>query len=72
MDRIVRQYDCGMVVTYGDIPSLEAALQELADNLPLRLKLGEHARQAYDQAFDWKRMEERLLCLYRKVLEPHG
>lgn len=72
MDRIVRQYECGMVVTYGDVASLESTLLELADNLQLRQKLGEHARQAYDQAFDWKRMEERLLCLYRKVLEPHG
>jgi len=67
MDRIIRQADCGIVIPYGDIPALEAALHRLQHDLALRLRLGRNARQAYDTSYSWKIMQQRLLELYQRV-----
>ena len=67
MDRIIRQADCGIVIPYGDIPALEAALHRLQQDLDLRLRLGRNARQAYDTSYSWKIMQHRLLELYQRV-----
>lgn len=67
MDRIIRQADCGIVIPYGDIPALEAALHRLQQDLDLRLRLGRNARQAYDTSYSWKIMQQRLLELYQRV-----
>jgi glycosyltransferase involved in cell wall biosynthesis len=68
MDRIINQADCGIVIPYGDIPALEAALLRLQNDLDLRLRLGGNARQAYDTVYSWKIMQSRLLELYQKVV----
>jgi glycosyltransferase involved in cell wall biosynthesis len=68
MDRIINQADCGVVIPYGDIPALEAALLRLQNDLDLRLRLGGNARQAYDTVYSWKIMQSRLLELYQKVV----
>jgi glycosyltransferase involved in cell wall biosynthesis len=68
MDRIINQADCGVVIPYGDIPVLEAALLRLQNDLDLRLRLGGNARQAYDTVYSWKIMQSRLLELYQKVV----
>jgi len=67
MDRIIRQADCGIVIPYGDIPALEAALHRLQHDLDLRLRLGRNARHAYDTSYSWKIMQQRLLELYQRV-----
>lgn len=67
MDRIINQADCGIVIPYGDIPALEAALLRLQQDPDLRLRLGGNARRAYDTAYSWKIMQNRLLDLYQKV-----
>ncbi len=67
MDHIIRQADCGIVIPYGDIPALEAALLRLQQDLDLRLRLGRNARQAYDTSYSWKIMQQRLLELYQRL-----
>jgi glycosyltransferase involved in cell wall biosynthesis len=68
MDRMISDADCGYIVPYGDIPSLEKALQSLASNPELVRKLGVNARQAYETRYHWSLMSQRLTQLYDKVL----
>jgi glycosyltransferase involved in cell wall biosynthesis len=67
MDRIIEQADCGLVVEYGDVKGLEAALLRLCEDKGLRLRLAENARKAYSESYSWSQMEKRLLRLYREV-----
>ena len=70
MDRIIEQAECGLVVPYGDISSLERALQNLQDDPRLRQRLGQNAYQAYQGTYSWTKMEERLGNLYAQVTGP--
>jgi glycosyltransferase involved in cell wall biosynthesis len=67
MDEIVKQYNCGLVVDYGDEASLEAALLYLAKNREFRRACGAAGRQAYEREFDWAIMQQRLLKLYQDL-----
>jgi glycosyltransferase involved in cell wall biosynthesis len=67
MDRLVDAWQCGLVVEYGDLDSLALALGHLAEDPNLRRRLGQNARQAYEQQFNWKLMQARLLELYQSL-----
>lgn len=65
-DRIILQENCGEVLDYGDEAQLEAALLRLTDPA-YRQRLGQAARRAYEHAYGWQRMVERLLALYASL-----
>jgi glycosyltransferase involved in cell wall biosynthesis len=67
MDRIIEQADCGLVVEYGDLAGLEAALLKLSQDTELRRRLARNARSAYLKCYSWSQMEDRLLSLYKVV-----
>jgi glycosyltransferase involved in cell wall biosynthesis len=67
MDCIAEEVGFGLLVKYGDIPALESALQQLAQDPSLRAALGRQARQGYDQAYGWHIMEQRLIDLYDEI-----
>jgi glycosyltransferase involved in cell wall biosynthesis len=67
MADIVRRVDCGIVVPYGDIEAIKAAILKLQNDPKLRQKLGENGRKAYDDEFSWKIMEHRLIDAYAKL-----
>jgi glycosyltransferase involved in cell wall biosynthesis len=67
MDRIVEESGAGLVVDYGDVNAIEAALLRLAEQPGLRQALGQSARRAYERDYDWKVMQRRLLEVYRHV-----
>jgi len=69
MDRIIQQAKCGVVVEYGNIADLEAALLGLQKDPDLRRHLGENAYQAYRTTYSWEEMEKRLKTLYGQVVE---
>lgn len=69
MDRIIEQTGCGMVVAYGDVNELEAALIKLSRDADLREQLGRNARRAYDEVYGWAIMEKRLVALYNRVVQ---
>jgi len=69
MDRMITEAECGFIVPYGDLPSLENALQSLASNPELVHKLGVNARRAYETRYHWDLMSQRLTQLYEKVLQ---
>lgn len=69
MDRVVGEANCGCVVPYGDIPSLEDSLLTLADNQGILAELGANARQAYEKRYAWTIMRKRLSDVYERVLQ---
>jgi glycosyltransferase involved in cell wall biosynthesis len=68
VDKLVEQYDCGLVVEYGDVTGLEWALSRLSEDSGLRSRLGDNARQAYEANYRWSVMAARLRDLYAAVL----
>jgi glycosyltransferase involved in cell wall biosynthesis len=67
MDCIINESNSGLVVPYGDVDELEAALVRLQRDPALRARLGESGRQAYEQVYGWDIMAQRLLALYQAV-----
>jgi len=69
MDLMVDSYQCGLIVTYGNVDELEAVLSQLANDAELRSKLGRNARLAYESYYSWDKMEKRLTVLYESLLK---
>lgn len=69
MDRIVDAAGAGLVVDYGDVEAIEAALLRLAEQPELRRALGYSARQSYESEYDWKIMQRRLLQVYQDTMD---
>ncbi|MBE3582471.1 MAG: glycosyltransferase family 4 protein [Thermoanaerobacteraceae bacterium] len=67
IDRLVKEVNCGLVVPYGDVAVLEAALAHLAQDPALRQRLGENGRRAYEEKYSWDLMRKRLLALYNEL-----
>jgi len=67
IDQMVSQLNCGLVIPYGDVIALEAALTTLNGDNELRSQMGANARRAYEQSYQWSRMEARLIDLYTTV-----
>ena len=68
MDGIVKEWNLGLLIDYGDVADLERALETLHENSNLREELGENARQAYDEEYSWEQMQNRLINLYSSVV----
>jgi len=68
IDSIIQKFNCGLVVDYGDVNNLEAALTTLANDSALRNRLGQGARQAYKSTYNWTEMAARLQSLYAAIL----
>lgn len=67
MSKIVKEVKNGIVIPYGDKNALENALITLSENLQLREMLGRNSRKAYKSKYNWRRMEEELISLYRNL-----
>jgi glycosyltransferase involved in cell wall biosynthesis len=69
MDQIVEKAGCGLVVTYGNVDELEAALTQIQNNPELRTRLAQNARVAYEITYSWDIMRTRLVSLYKQVTQ---
>jgi len=56
----------GILAPPGDIRALAEAIKKLANNLQLRKKMGEQARKAIDERFNWDKITEKLISLYEE------
>ena len=71
MDKMITNWECGIVVSYGNIAELEEAFLQLANDPALRERLGQNGRKAYDTFYKWDIMKLRLQELYAQVFS-HG
>lgn len=61
--------ECGVLIPPGDRRALVESILRLRDDPALRRQLGERARARILERYTWHRVGERLLALYRQVLE---
>ena len=68
VDEIIEQVNCGLVVDYEDIATLETALLLLRNDPKVRNRMGYQARKAYEETYSWEKMKVRLLNLYKEIV----
>ncbi len=66
IDKTIEQYNIGITIDY-DVKEFYSALRFLKENSPLCASMGARARLLYEQKFNWKLMENRLLCAYEDL-----
>lgn len=66
---IVEREKCGLVIPYGDEEAIKKAILSLKSNPQLSNQLGENGRKAYENKYNWKNMEKRLLDSYEKLTD---
>jgi len=64
MMRIVKDAECGLIFRERNAQSLAETLIQLADD-NLRQRLGENARRAVEDRYNWKKTAQALLDIYR-------
>jgi glycosyltransferase involved in cell wall biosynthesis len=64
---VVKKENCGLVVPYGDINAIRAAILKLQNNPELARSLGRNGRRAYENRYSWRIMERRLLDIYQHI-----
>jgi len=64
MAKKVKEENCGLVVTYGDVKGLKNALLLIKNDFNLKKFLGINARRAYETKYNWEIMEKKILSIY--------
>lgn len=67
---IVKEEGCGMIVKYGDVKGLAEALRKLAADPAARKEMGSRGRRAFEQRYNWRAMEKRLVDVYALLGSP--
>lgn len=62
---IVRKYNCGITVDPTNEQEIANAILKLLSNPELARELGQNGRKAFEQEFNWKLEEEKLLKVYQ-------
>lgn len=72
---IVEASDCGLCVDPRDPAAIAAAIDRLAQDLPLARRLGANGRRAIEQTYNWRNEAQKLVRFYadltRHPLAPH-
>ena len=66
--KIIKQYNCGILVPYGDVSAIKTAIVLLMNDCSLKTSLGKNGRAAFVSKYDWRFMEKRLIFLYKSIL----
>lgn len=57
----------GLLVPFGDVPALAAAMRRLMTDETLRRDLGRHGQEKVRREYSWDRVADRVLAVYREV-----
>jgi len=66
---LIKEEDCGLIVSYDDTDQIRDAVVTLRDNTELRRRLGLNGRRAYLEKYNWPKMEVELFKLYVSLLQ---
>lgn len=64
-DIVTPETDCGMLVEYGDVSAMTAALEQLRTQPEERIRLAENGRRAVNRLFHIEKFTSDILALYR-------
>lgn len=67
MSRIVEEFECGVVVPYGDSRKLAEALDGLKDEDRYR-RMCENAFRAHCERYNWETVATRIVGVYRGLV----
>jgi glycosyltransferase involved in cell wall biosynthesis len=65
---LVKEIDCGILVDYNNILDIRDAIIKLRDNPELRKTLGQNGRKAFEEKYNWNRMEQKLFEIYDRLI----
>lgn len=57
----------GLLVPFGDVPALAAAMQRLMTDAALRRDLGRRGQEKVRREYSWDRVADRVLAVYREL-----
>lgn len=69
MAEVVKQEETGVVVPFGDVGAMVAAIQRLYTDENLRKRMGAAARRHAERHFSLAECTQAMICLYREALE---
>lgn len=67
MADIVKERNCGVAVNYNSIDEIRKTISHLKNHPELCKELAKNGRLAYENEYDWKIMEKRLINAYNKL-----
>lgn len=67
---VVDEGENGLLVPFGDVPALAAALRRLLADPLLAKRLGENGRAKVNDVYTWPTVAHRVLAQYRQLLAP--
>lgn len=62
--------ESGLLFEAGNIDEITSAMEQMADDEPMRLRFGEQAMQRAQQRFSQQRLSDALVGLYAQLLSP--
>ncbi len=66
IDKIIEQHNIGITISY-DVKAFYSALRTLKEDQAMCSSMGARARALYEQVYNWKLMEKKLLEAYRAL-----
>jgi len=66
---LIEEVGCGIQVNWNDTNQIRSAIISLRDDLELRKRLGENGHKAYEQKYNWIKMENKLFEINDKLLK---
>ena len=67
--KMVKEYDCGVVVPYGDIQALRREIIRLESDPSLRKRLGRNGKKVFREKFAWDLVELDFVNEYKLLLK---
>lgn len=67
LSSFVKREKCGFVVKFGDVKELHDLIESIKNNKSLLDQYGRNGRVAYENKYNWKLMESRLLSVYENL-----
>ena len=65
--KVVKEADCGILVDPTDVDEIANAILYLLEHQKEAKRMGENGRRAVEERYNWDKMEEKLLKLYRRL-----
>ena len=67
ISKVVKEADCGILVDPTNVDEIANAILYLLEHPEEAKRMGENGRRAVEEKYNWERMEEKLLELYRRL-----
>ena len=68
-DLVKKEVQCGIIVDYNDVIQIRDAIICLRDNPDLCKIMGQNGRKAFEEKYNWNRMEQKLFKIYEVLIK---